>query len=806
MKGQRRTERRRKNAMKYKKKKIRQSAVPVAEASADAGLTADEVRVRVGEGLTNKPVDPPSKTVGQIIFSNVFTYFNMLFCGLALCVALVQSWLDLAFMGVVVINTVIGIVQELRSKHQLDKLTILAAPEGTAIRDGQIVSLPTSDFVRDDVAVFRAGDQICADGVVIAGECRVNESLVTGEADEIDKAAGDGLYSGSFVISGECRARLTAVGAESFASRLTVEAKRSGKVKKSEMMRSLSRLVAVIGVVAIPFGAALLYKEVKWLGRDTATAVTSTVAALIGMIPEGLYLLTSLALVAGVLRLSQKKTLVHEMACIETLARVDVLCVDKTGTITEDKMTVDGASPIDPDRFDGDAVARIMTDFCAAVRAENDTMRALAAHYDGAPTLGARDVLPFSSAKKYSGVELENGAVYMLGAPEILLGDAYREYADRVSDHASGGRRVLLLSQYGGSLRDEALDRGMTPVAFIMLSNKIRPAAPATFSWFAEQGVTVKVISGDNPVTVSEVASGAGIPGAELAVDARELLTDEDIVEAAERYTVFGRVTPAQKKKLVAAMKSAGHTVAMTGDGVNDVLALREADCSVAMASGSAAAGQVANIVLLHSDFSAMPSVVAEGRRIINNIERSASLYIVKNIFSFALALITLFFTLPYPFAPSQLTLVNMMTIGAPSFVLAMEPNTRRVCGRFMKNVISRALPAAISDLVLVLAAIAVYTLCGLNSDALSTVTTLIMGAVGLNVVDRVCRPYNGDKIRIALTASMTVLFTVGFCLMTLYITRPALTAADYIMLAAAVLLARPALELFSWLHGKVVK
>lgn len=792
------------------KKRLNANApsVPVIEASADAGLTDDEVRARVAAGLTNKPVDPPSKTTGQIIFSNVFTYFNMLFCALAVCVALVRSWLDLAFMGVVVINTVVGIVQELRSKHQLDKLTILAAPKCAAIRGGVEVSLGTAELVRDDVAVFRAGDQICADGVVLMGECRVNESLVTGEADEIGKSAGSELFSGSFIVSGECRARLTAVGAESFASRLTVEAKRSGKVKGSEMMRSLSRLVAVIGIVAVPFGAALLYKEIFWLGRDAATAVTSTVAALIGMIPEGLYLLTSLALVAGVLRLSRKKTLVHEMACIETLARVDVLCVDKTGTITEEKMTVDGVSVLSPDSFDDDDVAGIMTSYCAAVRAENDTMRALSLHYGdtGAGITRALDTLPFTSEKKYSGVEFEDGAVYMLGAPEILLDGAYGEYASMAEACARGGRRVLLLTRYYGLLRDDALSGGMTPVAFITLSNKIRPEAKATFSWFAEQGVTVKVISGDNPVTVSEVAAGAGIPGAEMAVDARGLVSDEDIADAAGRYNVFGRVTPSQKKRLVAAMKSAGHTVAMTGDGVNDVLALREADCSVAMASGSAAAGQVANIVLLGSDFSAMPSVVAEGRRIINNIERSASLYIVKNIFSFATALITLFFTLPYPFAPSQLTLVNMMTIGIPSFVLAMEPNTRRVFGRFMKNVISRALPAALTDFFLVLAALAAYSIFLPDSEALSTVTTLIMGAVGLNVIDRVCRPYDGDRIRIALTVSMTALFALGFCLMTAYITRPALTGADYAMIAAAIILSRPVLEFFSWIHGKVMK
>ncbi len=774
-------------------------SIPVKEAMPELGLSFAEVKERADAGLSNEPVTPPSKTVGQIIFTNIFTYFNMLFLALAVCLALVGAWLDMAFMGVVVINAVIGIVQELRSKYKLEKLTILSAPRAALIRDGEEVSVPVEDAVRDDVAVFRAGDQIYADGTVLSGECRVNESLVTGEPDEIGKKAGDSLFSGSFVISGECRARLTAVGAESFASKLTVEARRSGRTKKSEMMRSLSRLVAVIGAVAIPFGAALLYKEVNVIGKTVDEAVIPTVAALVGMIPEGLYLLTSLALVAGVLRLSAKKTLVHEMACIETLARVDVLCVDKTGTITEDKMTVEGVYPLEY----GDARAEaVLTDYCAAVAAENDTMRALAARYNGSPVHAAADVLPFSSAVKYGGVRFDSGETYLLGAPEILLGDRYAEHVHAADECARGGRRVLLLARYGGELKEALSTEKTVPCAFVILKNSIRPDAPATFSWFAEQGVEVRVISGDSPRTVSEVADAAGIPGAERAVDARTLLTDGDIEEAAEKYTVFGRVTPEQKKKLIVAMKKAGHTVAMTGDGVNDVLALREADCSVAMASGSAAAGQVANIVLLGSDFAAMPSVVAEGRRVINNIERSASLYLVKNIFSFTLALVTLLFSLPYPFSPSQLTLVNMMTIGIPSFVLAMEPNGKRVKGRFMRNVISRALPASATDFALVVGVLVFYGAFGLNAEALGTVSTFLMGVVGLGMVDRVCRPYGKNAVRVTLAVSMTVLFFTGFLLMHFLVTKAPLLWQDVAVMAALGIASGPMLDFFSvWLR-----
>ncbi len=787
------------------KSRTQANKIPVAFAEAEAGLSSAEAKARADAGLANTPVSPPSKSVGQIIFTNIFTYFNMLFCALAFCLALVGAWLDMGFLGVVFINTIVGIVQELRSKSKLDKLTILAAPKAAVIRDGAEISLPVDDAVRDDIAVFRAGEQIYADAVVVAGGCRVNESLVTGEADEIDKKPGDGLYSGSFVISGECRARLTAVGAESFASKLTLEAKRTGRVKKSEMMRSLSRLVAFIGVIAIPFGAALLYKEINVIGKTWQQAVIPSVAALVGMIPEGLYLLTSLALVAGVLRLSKKRTLVHEMACIETLARVDVLCVDKTGTITEDKMTVEGIRPLES----GEAEARgIMVDYCAAVRAENDTMRALAEYFRGEACRRAADVLPFSSSFKYGGVEFAGGEVALLGAPEVLLGERYAEFSAAAVECARGGRRVLLLAKYRGALGDAALGADyinraeLIPCAFVILSNKIRADAPETFSWFAAQGVAVKVISGDNPVTVSEVADAAGIPGARLAVDARTLTTDEAITDAAEKYTVFGRVTPEQKKKLVIALKKAGHTVAMTGDGVNDVLALREADCSVAMASGSAAAGQVANIVLLGSDFSAMPSVVAEGRRVINNIERSASLYLVKNIFSFALALMTLFCSLPYPFSPSQLTLVNMMTIGIPSFILAMEPNESRVRGHFMSNVVTRALPAATADFVLVVGVLVFYGAFDWNAAALGAISTFLMGVVGLQMVDRVCRPYGKNAIRITLMILMTVFFFAGFFVMHRYILRVDIHPEDALLTAVLALVAGRALDFFSrWLR-----
>ena len=719
--------------------------VPEVQADPEQGLSLAQVQQRQQAGWSNLPVEPPGASVQQIIAKNVFTYFNLIFFLLAVCVIVVRQWLNLTFLGPVLCNMVIGIVQDLRAKKKLDGLKIMSAPKCRAVRDGQVTELDAAELVRDDIAVFAAGDQICADACVAAGECRVNEALVTGEADEILKKPGDRLLSGSFVVSGTCRARLTHVGADSFVSRLTTEAKQTGSQPQSEMMRSLTNLIKWIGMIVIPLGAVMFIKEYLWLGRDAATAVTSTVGSIVGMIPEGLYLLTSLALVASVLRLANRRTLVHSMDCIETLARVDTLCVDKTGTITEPKMTVDDVVPLQPDRFIVDDVRMIMADYVYAMQADNDTMAALKRYFTGDVRQTALRALPFRSAKKYGGVSFHEDETYLLGAPDILLAACpdKERFLPQVEEYSARGCRVLLLAMYDGQLDDEELTAGMMPIALILLSNKIRPEAKATFAYFAAQGVRTKVISGDNPLTVSEVARRAGIADADRYVDARTLKTDEELAKAAEEKVVFGRVTPDQKKKLVAAMKRAGHTVAMTGDGVNDVLALREADCSIAMASGSGVACQASHIVLLDSQFSALPSIVAEGRRVINNIERSASLYLVKNIFTFVLSLITLFFTLPYPYTPAQLSLVNALTIGIPSFILAMEPNENRVSGRFMRNVIYRALPAALSDLILVVGVMLFYLAFHIHEDMLSTICTGIMGIVGLMMVYQTSRPFN---------------------------------------------------------------
>lgn len=768
--------------------------VPELTPDSELGLSSAQAQERVDAGWANLPIDPPGKTVGQIVRSNVFTYFNMLFFFLAACVLAVGSWQNVMFMGVVLANIAIGIVQELRSKRTLDKLTLLTAPQGAVIRDGRRRKIPTSEMVRDDIVEFSAGDQIFADAVVVAGECSANEALITGEADEIKKKPGDELLSGSFVVSGQCRARLTRVGADSFANRLTLEAKAAKPPQQSEMMRSLTRLVQVIGIAIIPLGILMAVKEIAWLGRSVTDGVVATVASLIGMIPEGLYLLTSMALAAGVVRLAQKRTLVHDMGCIETLARVDVLCVDKTGTVTENKMTVEDVVPLCPERFEESDICLIMADYVAAMRADNDTMAALRRYFTGEVKQPAIKAVPFTSAKKFGGVSFHEDETYLLGAPDVLLGERGGKYAKQIDAYSAKGCRVLLLGLYDGDPEDERPEAGLMPIALILLSNKIREEAPETFKYFAAQGVAIKVISGDNALAVSEVAKRAGIRGAENYVDARTLETDEDIAEAVERYTVFGRVTPDQKRRFVRALKAAGHTVAMTGDGVNDVLALKEADCSVAMASGSDAACQVSHIVLLESNFAAMPSVVAEGRRVINNIERSASLFLVKNIFSFILAVITLVFTLPYPVTSAQMSLVSALTIGIPGFILAMEPNSARIKGKFLPNVVGRALPGGLTNLFLVLGAILFCLVFELPEDMMGTICTVILCVVGLMVVHRTCKPY--DLLRRAMMVALVVGF--GICVLVLpeLFTISKLDLPAGMILGVFVLLSWPALAL----------
>ena len=777
-------------------KKIKQSAasvrpeLDVLETDLNTGLSAEQVELRVRQGYANTPVASPSKSLRQIVFGNLFTYFNLLFFVLAGCIIAVQSWQNLMFMPVVLCNIIIGIVQEVRAKAQLDKLTLLNSPKGAAIRESALVNVNTADLVRDDIVIFATGNQIYADAVVVEGECQVNEALVTGEADEIKKTTGDELMSGSFVVNGSCRARLTYVGADSYASRLTLEAKKSSAKTQSEMMTALSKLVKWIGIALLPLGVALAYKEIYVLDRDIVDGVTSTVGALVGMIPEGLYLLTSLALVAGILRLAEKKTLVHDLNCIEILARVDILCVDKTGTITENKMTVEAVVPLCADRYEENDIKMIMSDYVNALGAENETMEAMQRVFSGETRQQAIATMPFSSAKKYGGAAFNEDEVYLLGAPDVLLGSMYGDYAEVIDGYSNKGCRVLLLCLYDGSLEDKELTAEIMPLSLILLNNKVRPEAPKVFKYFTDQGVGIRVISGDNHLTVAETARRAGIPGSEKSVDARELTTDEAIAEAALKYCIFGRVTPEQKRKLVEAMKAAGHTVAMTGDGVNDVLALKASDCGIAMASGADVAAHSAHIVLLDSNFDAMPAVVAEGRRVINNIERSASLFLVKNIFSFLMALISLFAALPYPVSPAQLSLVSTLTIGIPSFFLALEPNRARVRGKFMTNIMYRALPGGLTNVFLIIMVLLFFVAFNMDQDEVSTICAVAMGVVGLIILYRTCQPLN--RLRVILLSTLSAAFCLSVIFLRDLFTLSPLHFDSMMVLAVVVLLAYP--------------
>ena len=713
------------------------------------GLTSQQVQEHRLHGWTNKAVEPPSKTTKEIIHENVFTYFNLIFVVLAVLLCLVGSFRDLTFLPVIIANTLIGIVQEIRAKQVLDKLTMLNAPRASVVRDGKRTMINAEELVIDDIVVFKAGDQVCADAEVSAGEVQVNESLLTGESDEITKRKGDKLMSGSFIVSGQCHARLDKVGEDSYISKLTLQAKAMQSKEQSEMIRSLDKLVKCVGVAIIPIGI-VLFSQAFFIRHDGfRESVTSMIAAVIGMIPEGLYLLASVALAVSSIRLAQKKVLLHDMKCIETLARVDVLCVDKTGTITENTMKVQKLVRTDEyDEEENGDLSLLVGDFAAAMTKDNITMAALKEYFTKASGKNVLSKTGFSSATKYSSVTFEDGA-YVLGATEFVLKEKYDDYAEEITEYASTGARVLAFGIYDEEIDGKALTHGIIPFGFVLLANPIREAAKETFEYFAEQGVEVKVISGDNPVTVSNVAKQAGIKHADRYVDASEFEDEQSMRKALLNNTVFGRVTPNQKRKFVRILKEAGHTVAMTGDGVNDVLALKDADCSIAMASGSDAAAQASQLVLLESDFSCMPQVVLEGRRVVNNIQRSASLFLVKNIFSFLLSVASVVFMFTYPLEPSQVSLISMFTIGVPAFFLALEPNKNMIKGRFLTNVLLKALPAALTDALAVAALVIFGRTFGVNSTDISTAATMLLAIVGFMILYKISAPMN--KIRFGI-------------------------------------------------------
>lgn len=726
------------------------------------GLTDEQVAERVHAQATNETIDPSFKTNKQIVLQNIFTYFNLIFIVLAVLLCLVSSYKNLTFLPVILANTGIAIYQEIRSKKILDNLSVLNAAKVTVVRNGVANKIDMEELVLDDVILLETGQQIPADGYVLDGKLQVNEALLTGEADEIVKEVDDYLMSGSFVVSGKAYVRLDKVGYDSYISQLTAKAKKMGGGEQSEMIASLNKLIKWIGIIIIPIGITLFSQSYFFNGNTIKESVVAMEAALIGMIPEGLYLLTTIALAMSAARLAKQRVLLHDMKSIETLARVNVLCVDKTGTITENQMSVQKLVIAKNEQAEQQAtrIQELISDYAKAMANDNATMQAIKTYFNKPTDQEPLSILPFSSVQKFSSVTFADG-VYVLGAPEMVLRERFETVKNEFSQYADQGYRVLVFGSYQGILSEALLEAEVIPLAYLLIANPIRKEAPDTFAYFKEQGVAIKVISGDNPQTVSTVALQAGIANTDQYIDVSQL-AEEDYLSAVEKYTVFGRVKPEQKMQFVQLLKQK-NTVAMTGDGVNDILAMKEADCSIAMASGNEATIQAAQVALLDSDFSRMPEIVAEGRRVVNNIERSASLFLVKNIFSFLLSVFSVLFALTYPLEPSQITLISLFTIGLPSFLLALEENKNRIEGKFIVNVLEKAIPGGLTDMTVVGTLVVGGVILHLNKTDVSTASTMLLTAVGFLVLYKICHPLNQFRGRIILFCAAGILFSVVF-------------------------------------------
>ena len=689
------------------------------------GLTNEQVQERIAEGKVNANENPNTRTYKQIIRENTLTFFNFLNLVLLVLVLFVRSYKNSMFMGIILINTVIGIIQEVRAKKTIDKLAILTESKTVVLREGKKWNISTEKLVIDDLIFLKTGDQVPADVKILEGSVEVNESLLTGESDNLAKNPGDELFSGSFVTSGEACCQVIHVGKDNYASQITSEAKEF-KRHNSELRNSLNAILKVISIIIVPLGAMLFYKQYYIVGDTLKDSVVNMVAAVLGMIPEGLVLLTSVALTLGSMVLATKKTLVQELYCIETLARVDTLCLDKTGTITEGTMKVEdvqlyesgqdsGEKTIDTDAETEagsdsmeDATSEadkkklqemehIMENLMSVLHDQNATADALRKRFPAKSDLKLVHAIPFSSDRKYSGAVFEEKGTYLIGAAQFLFPEGNEELLAHCSTYAEEGFRILILAHSDEETESTKLPAGLEPVGLFLITDVIREEAPDTLAFFDSQGVDLKVISGDDPVTVSAIAKKAGLKNADHYIDATTITTPEEMQRAVAECSVFGRVTPQQKKQMVQALQAQKHTVAMTGDGVNDVLALKEADCSIAMAAGSDAAKNIANVVLLDSNFGAMPHIVNQGRRVVNNIRSAASMFLIKTIFSVLLSLITIFFGDAYPFEPIQMSLISACAVGIPTFLLTQENNYDKIDHTFLRHVFMNAFPAAVT-------------------------------------------------------------------------------------------------------------
>ena len=758
------------------------------------GLTDEQVNERIEQGKVNADENPNTRTYKQIVRENTLTFFNFLNLVLLILVLMVGSYKNAFFVGIIIINTLIGIAQEIRAKKTIDKLAILTAKKSIVIREGKKWTVPTEDLVLDDLVCLKTGDQVPADAKVLEGSVEVNESLLTGESDNLPKNVGDELFSGSFVTSGEACCQIIHVGKDNYAAQITSEAKEF-KRHNSELKNSLNAILKVISIIIVPLGALLFYKQYYIVENTFKASVVSMVAGVLGMIPEGLVLLTSVALTLGALVLANKKTLVQELYCIETLARVDTLCLDKTGTITEGTMCVGRVEPwsesllrnltedkeepdeggmlqdqeIQPENAetqnpdtgsqteadqaeitDETAVLQdiheiedMMGNLMYVLKDQNATIDALRKRFPTKTSMTPEHIIPFSSDRKYSGAVFEDRGTYLMGAAQFLFPEGREEILEVCQKYAQEGLRVLTLAHSSQMAEGTELPADLEPVALLLLTDVIREEAPDTLKFFDSQEVDLKVISGDDPVTVSAIAKRAGLKNAESYVDATTLETEEDLEEAVSKYSVFGRVTPQQKKEMVQALQKQGHTVAMTGDGVNDVLALKEADCSIAMAQGSDAAKNIANVVLLDSNFASMPHIVNQGRRVVNNIRTAASMFLIKTMFSVMLSLLTIFFGNTYPFEPIQMSLISACAVGIPTFLLAQENNYDKIDHTFLRHVFLNAFPVAITISSCVFAIMLVCQNVYHSNAMLSTACVLVTGWNYMAALKTVYAPLN---------------------------------------------------------------
>ncbi len=792
------------------------------------GLTNEEVQERIAQGQVNNNENPNTRTYKQIILENTLTFFNFLNLVLLVFVLLVGSYKNSMFVGIIFINTVIGIIQEIRAKKTIDKLAILTESKTVVLREGKKWKISTEKLVVDDLIFLKAGEQVPADAKILEGNLEVNESLLTGEADNLPKNPGDELFSGSFVTAGQACCQIIHVGSDNYASRITSEAKEF-KRHNSELRNSLNAILKVISIIIVPLGAMLFYKQYYFVGDSIRDSVVNMVAAVLGMIPEGLVLLTSVALTLGALKLAQKKTLVQELYCIETLARVDTLCLDKTGTITEGTMCVESVESYPPvydeisdetsgnktapgewnnngtkssDLTEGSAAAEasavsaaeaiakedgssillpqeesetgakkhrqedtvkireiehIMGNLLSVLKDQNATADALRARFKVTQDMELDHVIPFSSDRKYSGAAFKDAGTYLMGAAQFLFPEGNPELMEYCGSFAEEGLRVLVVAHSENVNEGTEIPEGLEPVGLLLLTDVIRAEAPDTLAYFESQGVDLKVISGDDPVTVSAIAKRAGLKNAEQYVDATTITTQEEMDEAVATYSVFGRVTPQQKQAMVKSLQAQKHTVAMTGDGVNDVLALKEADCSIAMAEGSDAAKNIANVVLLDSNFAAMPEIVNQGRRVVNNIRTAASMFLIKTIFSVLLSLITIFFGDSYPFEPIQMSLISACAVGIPTFLLAQENNYEKIDHTFLRHVFMNAFPAAVTITGCVFTVMLVCQNVYHSNLMLNTACVLVTGWNYMAALKTVYAPLN--RYRKVIIYSMQVIF-----------------------------------------------